>query len=405
MKNLKFNLLFILSFFITDVFSQETAEKNGIENPSNVTTHHFGIHSSRINTNFKINPPKKSTFSVTLESGNIMHPYLEAYLPKDPEVRQQLSQVEWFFRRFNFIDQETTPAEYMNIVADAVIKGLRINYSTRLSDDQELSISLRTFIMSKGKYPFSIFTGDEFLEWFHSNIAGGEDPFGRRYYGLNQVNFKYTDRNGRVMEMKNGDVIFGGAEINYYYYPKNLINPEKNIHLNFGAHLGINTSKFNPSSDVGLSVNAVKRHILKNNNEFNFGLGINVLRKNLINFDDVIDLGNNKFLGTLESTVEFTKYTERKNYHSFGINYQIQTRYNKKKEADYYKLIGEWDVINAGWHNGISTLYDNLSNWNFLYTYGTPKYKLSMYLKEDLNVNNAPDIQTGISVKFPIGNK
>ncbi len=34
-----------------------------------------------------------------------------------------------------------------------------------------------------------------------------------------------------------------------------------------------------------------------------------------------------------------------------------------------------------------------------------PNYKLSTYLKEDFLVNNAPDIQTGISIKIPIAKK
>ena len=67
-------------------------------------------------------------------------------------------------------------------------------------------------------------------------------------------------------------------------------------------------------------------------------------------------------------------------------------------------MLGKWQEINAGWHNGISTMYKNLTAWTFIYTYGNPKYKLSLYLKEDLLVHNAPDVQTGISVKIPISN-
>ncbi len=41
-----------------------------------------------------------------------------------------------------------------------------------------------------------------------------------------------------------------------------------------------------------------------------------------------------------------------------------------------------------------------LGHW--LYTYGRPNYKITLYLKEDLLVNNAPDAQTGISIQIPI---
>jgi len=132
-----------------------------------------------------------------------------------------------------------------------------------------------------------LITSDESIEWFHSNIAGGEDPYGRRYYGLNQVNFKYTDRYGKVLELKNDDFFLGGIEFNHHYYPEFLSNKKQNLFVNFGSHLGINTSKFNQSIDVGVSANLIKKFHLKSKNEFHFALGGSLLRKNLINFNEV----------------------------------------------------------------------------------------------------------------------
>lgn len=379
------------------------AFKNGIEKPSLLSTHHFGMFSARINQNFKIAPPKKSSFRFTMESGNTFHPFVETYLPRDEMVRQELSQVVWYGRRFTFVDQTTTPADYMNIVIDAVFKGFRFDFNTRIAKNHGLGITLRTYLVTKGNYPFSIFTSDESLEWFHSNIAGGEDPFGRRFYGLNQVNVRYTDRNGRVMELQNGDFVFSGVELNHFYYPEFLSDTKKNIHVNIGSHVGINTSRFNPSIDAGFSVNMVKKWTLKNTNEIRFGLGGAALRKNLIDFKEVVDLGNNRFLGSFETMIEFTKYTLKGNFHSFGVNYQFQTRYNRKVEASYYFLFGDWSSIHSGWQNGIEKLYESLTSWNFIYTYGRRSYQISMYIKEDLRLNNAPDLQTGISIKLPIG--
>ena len=128
-----------------------------------------------------------------------------------------------------------------------------------------------------------------------------------------------------------------------------------------------------------------------------------MLRKNFINFNsDNIDLGNNTLLATLEGHIEFTKYTKQKNYNSFGINYRIQSRFNKKVEEGYYKLLGKWREINGGWHNGVATLYNALSDWSIIYTYGRSNYKLSLFVKQDMLVNNAPDFQTGISLSFPV---
>jgi len=404
MQKCLFVLFFLFSMFS---FSQEKDSlyfKNGIENPSLLPTHPFGIFSARINQNFKLRASKKTTFTFSSESGNTFHPFVEMYLPKDPTVREKFSKQVWYNRQFTFIDQQTTPAEYSNIVIDAVIKGFRLQVNFPITKEHELGITLRSYLITKGKYPFSFFTSDESIEWFHSNIAGGEDPYGRRYYGLNQVNFKYTDRNGKVLELKNNDFFLGGIEFNHYYYPEFLINKKRNLFVNFGSHLGFNTSTFNQSIDVGISANLIKKIQLKNKNEFTFALGGSVLRKNLINFNEVVDMGNNKFLGSLGSEIEFTKFTLKKNYHSFGIHYQIQTRYNKLEEASYYQLKGKWKEIKAGWQHGFTTLYEGLSAWTMLYTYGRPNYKITLYLMEDLLVNNAPDVQTGISIQIPISN-
>ena len=376
--------------------------KNGIIKPNILATHHFGMFSSRIDQNFKIAPPPKALLSFNYSSGNTFHPFVEAYYPKDPEVRKQLSQVTWYNRSFNFINQETTPADYMNIVVDAVIKEFRINLNIPIAKQHELGISLRSYLITKGKYPFSFFTSDESIEWFHSRLWGGEDPYGRRYYGLNQVNFEYNDRNGNTLKLNHNDFFISGIELSHYFYPSWLKNPSKQLYFNIGNHLGVNTSRFNPSIDYGISLGGVKRFSLKNNNEFNVGVGSNVLYKNVIDFDDVIDLGNNKLLASIEANIEFTTYTRKHNFHAFSMNYHIQSRYNKLKEADYYKLLGLWKEINGGWQHGVETLYKALSNWTFIYTYGRPKLKLSLFFKEDFLVNNAPDFQTGIGLQIPL---
>ena len=398
---------FLIALFTMPLFSfsQEKDSmyfKNGIENPSLLTNHHFGIFSSRINQNFKLRASEKTTFTFSSESGNTFHPFVEMYLPKNQTIRNNFSNIIWYDRQFNFVNQNSTPAEYSNIIIDAVIKGFRLQVNFPVAKEHEIEITLRSYLITKGKYPFSFFTSDESIEWFHSNIAGGEDAFGRRYYGLNQVNFRYTDRNGKILELKNNDLFLGGIEINHHYYPEFLINKKRNLFVNFGSHVGFNTSKFNPSIDIGFSTNVIKNIKLKNKNEFNIAFGGSFLKKNLINFKDVVDLGNNPYLGSLQGEIEFTKFTQKKNYHSFGVHYQFQTRFNRFSEADYYHLKGKWQEIKAGWQHGFTTLYEGLSTWSFLYSYGRPNYKITMYLQEDLLVNNAPDVQTGISIKIPI---
>ena len=402
LKKIILVIIFGFCFILKAQQQDSTYFKNGIEKPSILSTHHFGIFSSRINTNFKIKPQKHTTAEFHSASGNNFHPFVETYIPQEPQVQKEQSKLIWYNRNFRFENQETTPADYMNIVIDAVIKEFRIGVNFPLAKKHDLNISLRSYLITKGKHPFSFFTGDESIEWFHSNVAGGEDPYGRRYYGLNQVNFKYQDRHGNILELNNNDFFLSGIELNHYYYPTLTKLNAKNIYLNFGSHLGVNTSKYNNSLDFGLSVNAVKKITLKNNFELNTGVGVNTLRKNVINFKDVIDLGNNPYLGTIEGNIQISKFTKQKNYNALSVNYQIQSSYNQQKEADYYRLIGKWQEINGGWQHGFSTLYTSLSYWTFIYTYGRPNFTMSLYFIEDFNVNNAPDFQTGLSIKIPV---
>ena len=405
MQNTKFIFLFILISIFSFGQKKDTIHiKNGIDRPNILPIHHFGLFSARINQNFKTRVPQKSTFIFTLSSANTFHPFVEMYLPENESDRKLQREQIWFNRRFTFIDQKTTPSKYSNIVVDAVFKNLRIDFNTKINKNQELSITLRSYLVTKGKYPFSFFTNDQTIEWFHSNIAGGEDPFGRKYYGLDQVNVKYQDRNEKTLALKDGQFLIGGIEFNHFYYPDIINLKEKNIGLNFGSHLGINTSKFNPSIDIGFSGNIIKKWILKSDKEIRSSFGTALLRKNILNFKDVMDLGNNKFLGSTEAMVEFTKYTAKKNYYSVSVNYQIQTPFFKRQEADYYQLIGKWEEIHSGWQNGFEKMYEYLSSWSWLYSFGTKKYTFAIYVKEDLYLNNSPDIQTGISLKIPLSN-
>lgn len=398
-------ILFFLVFSTLYSFGQSDSLniKNGIDKPNLTTSHHFGLFHLRINQNFKEKATEKTQLSFTLESGNTFHPWVEMYLPSDPAVREAFRQIDWFSRRFDFVDQATTPAEYSNIHIDAVFKVFRIDLETRLSKNMDLTITARSFMPTKGNFPFTIFTNDQSIEWFHSNIAGGEDPFGRRFFGMNQMTFSYQDRNGKQIQLNNNQFIFSGIEINHFYYPK-LFPKEKNLYLNFGSHLGINTTRYNPSMDFGLSANIHKKWTLKNKNEFRLGFGLAGLRKRWFSYGDPVDLGNNNYLGSGEINFEFTKYTQKGNYHSFSGNYQLQTRYNRKSETDYYYLNGNdtWQNINAGWHNGFSTLYETLTVYSLLYTYGRKHSKLSLYIQQDFKLNNAPDLETGIRLQIPL---
>lgn len=390
--------LHFLGFAQSDQDSIPAFAKNGISKPSIVSTNPFGIFISRLNHNFKLKASKRMEVNINLESGNVWGPNVQTYIPNDEALREQMRGIPWFSRQ-SFVDESQIDADFFEIETDGVIKGLRADLTIPTAKNQELVVGLRAFILTNGKFPFSIFTNDKFIEFFHDNIAGGSDPFDRKVFGLDRARINYTDRNGRSMNVGNGDFLTAGIESHYYYYPEFL--NDKKIFLNFGAHLGTNLSKYNMSMDVGLSAAGVKQFDLNDRNFVLFGLGTNVLRKNAIDLqNDNLDFGTNDFIGSLESTAEYTFVSKGKTYHSFGLSFYIQTSLHKKDEDNYNIYVRDEEAFNS-WGHGTRHLYKNNNYWTLIYTF-TRKISTSFYLQQDFTVNNNPDLQTGVSVKFGI---
>ncbi|SCY15553.1 hypothetical protein SAMN05192588_1417 [Nonlabens sp. Hel1_33_55] len=380
----------------------DTVRKSGIDKLNLLSTHPFGIYISRISQNFKKSAVGQIRMRLQQQSGNVFQPQLTAYLPENPTVREDFSNTTWFFRVFTYQDQETTPTQIFEFEFDAVLKVYRVDLEIPVSDKSELQIGVRSFTAVKGNYPFSYFSSDSSIEWFHSNVAGGEDAFGRRFYGLNQVNFEYTDANDRQLSMDQGELFLGGIEASYHYYPEIEWLKNKNVFTNVSFHSGWNTTRFNRSIDIGFSANLLKEWNVKNGDFWKLGLGGSVLRKNVLEFDQNVDLGNNDYLASGEIMLEWTDITNNGNYNSIGVNYQEQTRYRKKAEEDYVYLEGDWSSINAGWHNAYTTLFESLSSWTIHFTHGRQRIQYFVYVKEDLKVNNAPDLESGIGVRFKL---
>lgn len=398
-------------FFITSFtsvfsgFSQEAdslilSKKNGITKHSVLSTHPFGIFVSRIQGNFKTHTSKTTTISLGLESGNVWGTPIKTYIPNDEEIRNQVRNIFWDQAQY-FFNEEELDAKSYDLQIDGIIKGLRANVTFNIAKEHEVNVGVRMFMLTKGKFPFSTFTNDEFIEFFHKNIGGGTDPFDREVFGLNKAHIKYIDRNGNTLELDNGDFFIGGLETSYYYYPEGLINKRKSLHFNFGLHLGTNLSKYNSSLDIGLSSNAVKTFHFDSNKNFQIGFNLGVIRKNAIDFkDDNIDFGTNSFLGNLESVLEYNYVSKKGTTHSFGADFYMQTSMNKIDEKDYIIPIRHLEA-HDGWGHGVTNLYAYNNYWTFLYSF-TKKNTLTIYLQQDFTVNNNPDIQTGISYSFKL---
>jgi len=375
---------------------------NGIDKLHVASTHPFGIFSSRISQNFQQAPVQDITVRLQQQSGNVFQPRLKAFLPENQNIRDAFSDTPWFLRVFDFVNQEETPAQIFDFELDAILKVYRLDVRIPIAKRHELHVGTRFFTAVRGSNPWSFFSSDETIEWFHSNIAGGEDAFGRRFYGLNKVRFTYTDAQGRSLQLKRGEFFLGGIEVSHFYYPEIPWATKNNISINTGVTAGWNTTRFNNSLDIGLQLNVLKSWYFKNKQSLSAGLGISTLRRNLIDFKENVSLGNNNYLGAAEVAVAWTLPTKQGNYNSLAILYQHQTSYRKKEEQDYFHLKGNWQDINAGWHHAFTTLVEDLSSWSLMYTHGRKKIQYHVYFKEDLSVNNAPDVESGIGVTFKL---
>ncbi|RUT71623.1 hypothetical protein D0817_02745 [Flavobacterium cupreum] len=382
-----------------DFWNKEMENSSDIIKPYILSTHPFGIYISRLNHNFNVRSPDKYFFLFEVSSGNIVLPYVKSYELTDPNDQKTAENLPWHDREYSF-DLNKVPSKIKEFAADGVIRSYRFTFTLPITVHHELNFSLRANSLDGGKYPYSIFTSDETIEWFHRNIAGGKDPFSRQYYGLNKAGISYKDENDKVLTMNNGNFTIPGIDINYNYYPKLEMNEKHYIYLNFGAQLGINTSRYNPVADFGISSSILKKMIIKDKNILSFGASGGILRQHFIEYGDRVNISNQDFLYSFEALVQYKIKLKNKNHLSYGINYNFQTSYFKKKDIDHIVLTGE--RINTHWQKTISHLYDNLEGWNFICTYSTRKFSYFVYFREDLNLDNAPDFQTGIGLKMAI---
>lgn len=406
---MKYTLLFFVLWVFFTFASAQTIKKDSlnleIENdtdiikPNLLSNHPLGIYISRINHNFKVRSTEKYSFSVDVSSANVMLPYVKFYELTNPTDRAFAAQFPWHDREFKF-DLNTVSAKTKEFMADGLIRSYKLTFSLPITAHHELNFGIRSYSLDKGKYPFSVFTSDESIEWFHSNIAGGEDPFSRRYYGLNKVKLSYRDENNRFITMNNGDFRIPGIEINYFYYPELEMNKKNKVYLNFGTHLGINISRFNPVADIGISSSAVKKILVQNKNILTIGVSAGALRQRFVKFGDRVNFSNQTFLYSFEGLLDYKRKLRNHNSISYGINYAFQTSYDATKGFDHLILTGQ--RVKTHWQQTFSHLYKNLEGWNFICTYSVKQFSYFASVREDLRLDNAPDIQTAVGVKISL---
>ncbi len=403
MKNYTLAISLIILFLFHNSFSQDNTRldvKNfGIDKPSVLSTNTFGLFFMRLEGNFRTQKRDKLSIDISISSGNIWAQPLTVYIPNLEADRNYVSQFPWHNREFR-VDVEDLDAKTVEIQNDGVIKEFKARVNIPINEKSEILLSAKSFLLTGGNSIFTILTSDSFIENFHDKIAGGDDPFDRGLYPYDQAKIRYKDRNDNVMEINKNDFVFSGIEATYYYYPQMEKLNNKGYYLNFGGHLGVNTSKYNSSTDLGLSGNILKTFSYKTNKHFNVGISIGGVYKDAVEFGkNQLEFGTNASIGFLESSFEYKLVTQSKFTHSFGLDFYMQTPLNQKNEYDYMIPTKNGTSV-QGWNIGNESLYNMNNYWTFFYSFSR-KQTFTFYIQQDFTVNNNPDIQTGINVQIP----
>lgn len=332
-----FSLLFLISITSNSISAQylkkDTLEINSDDNgcikPNLLPSHPFGLFISRINHNLNISPPSTIKLNFDLGNANVWLPEVKLYQPNDPSVAKHLSQFSWDKRDSVF---QAFPRSYDSALfnADGVIKTFNINVRIPISKSFELAVCLRSFLLTQGNIPISFFTNDDFIEFFHSNIAGGEDPFARKIYGLNKAGINYQDFKGNKLNISNGQFIVPGIQFNLHYYLKNSFLTKHKIYVNSGLHIGLNTSQYNRSLDLGISGALQKQINLGTKHQLKFALAGSILQQRIANLGSEIEFSSNNYFLSHEMMFEYRKQLKNNRFWQIGLNFYYQSAYNKR---------------------------------------------------------------------------
>jgi hypothetical protein len=374
-------------------------DKIQIEKPDILSTHPLSVFSMRKGANFKLYPDK---FSITasLSNGNIMLPNVNIYYAKNDEDLAMLKEMPWHYR-----DPSGIESDMESLYVDGLMRIINLHGAISIGTKHEIKVTMRSLFFESGSMPFTILNSDAFIEGFHDNIYGGPDPFARRVYGFDKAEFHYVNIKGEEFTIHEDEFLISGIEFSYYYYPEWKKTESRNIYQNMGAHLGINPTDFNTSVDGAITYAFSKLWMCRNNRTVAFSVGLTGYYNQLIKMEDAQQVYSDNFNGMAEGMLTYIWRHKRKDRtFSVSIDYIANSTFRKGYSYldDYNGLIFEGEQYTSHWYTTASQLLRSTQTWSFIYAWQTPKMVISFYLQEDLLVNNAPDTQTGISVKWKL---
>lgn len=398
-----FGILFI--FCISIGYTQKSSDTifetqtHLIYKANTLSTHPLAIFMSRMAANFQTKTVSKLSLQLNFSQGNVWLPYVKAYIPINESDRQKMKSLSWHTRAYAF-DTLHSPSKTMSFEADGIIRLFQPVIQIPIDSKNQIDFGLRMFVLGKGKVPTALITSDNFLEWFHSNIAGGEDPFARKYYGLNKAKIVYKDSENHQFVLSDGDFKLTGITLKHTYLPSSAFLKSHRIFISTAVQLGWNTTKINPSVDLGLGVSILKKIKLSSSKTIFAGVNSNILAPKIWHLAPGVLLSNRDLLYRQEIAFHYQKKISANKYFAISTTYTIQSAYNKPHDFDYMVLTGQ--RVTPHWHLTISHLYRTITANNLIFTFKKNEITYWFYIREDFLVDNAPDIQVGYGINFKL---
>ncbi len=194
------------------------------------------------------------------------------------------------------------PDSYKIYGADGVIRSGRLQYTTRITDAQEVEVALNMFMLVNGGSWADFLVSDTLIEAFHTSY-GEDDLFDRRQNGLNKAGIIFRDRDRNVMKLNDGDLFLGTVDIGTTKYVDLIKNERVLLTLNFGAFAGIPLNSFNSHLALGGSVGSALSVRLGEHNSITTALALQAqhekvipIRESKMNFKDNDVLAAYQFL-------------------------------------------------------------------------------------------------------------
>lgn len=359
--------------------------------PNILSNHPLGIFTSRINHNFKYKPTKKS-ISFNISRGNVWLPHVENRLVNSQADREHLNNYVWHRRIWQMDSLGITNYKSRSMQADGIISTYLLTFKSPLSKKIDIHSNIRLNSLTGGKVPVALLTSDEFIEWFHSNIAGGEDAFGRKTAPFGKAGIKYSDINNNEINLKNNDLLI--SEISNYinYYPNRIF---KGLSFNLSALTSVSQMNKKWHFDLGFSGSAIKQFQYKKN-WLDWGISSGLLLPSVFQEQAVI-INNLNYLFSFESHWNYVIPTKNNHQWILGLNFHMQSNFHTRAENDYNVIYGAGNTSHD--HYGVSHLNRWLQGWSMIVGRNWKNWSVHTYLREDFWVDNAPDAQVGWGIQ------